>query len=62
MNLSNGDIISVNKTHLTGRGEIYVSDFDNIWKRSNKKKNIHIKAPKGSGEVGLFIKSGCLIF
>lgn len=62
MNFLNGDIISVNKIYLIGRGEIYVFDFDNIWKRLNKKNNIYIKVFKGFGEVGLFIKSGCLIF
>lgn len=55
INLSNCDIISVNETHLTDREEIYVTDFDYIWKGSNR-KNIHIKAAKGSGGVGLFIK------
>lgn len=32
-----------------------MNNFDYIWIGSNR-KNIHIKAPKGSGGVGLLIK------
>ena len=50
------DIISLNETHLTGEASISLEGY--VWYGNNRQK--HVKAPKGSGGVGICVKSDLL--
>ena len=51
------DILSVNETHLTRENTLSLSNY--VWFGFNRKFT-HVRAPKGSGGVGLFINERLL--
>ena len=50
------DIISLNETHLTGEASINLDGY--VWYGNNREK--HVKAPRGSGGVGICVKCDLL--
>ncbi len=51
------DIICVNETHLPGTEELVLEGYR--WFGHNRSKQ-HIRAPKGSGGVGIFVSTSLL--
>ena len=53
----NSDIICVSETHLKGDLQLDMNNY--VWYGFNRGKT-HIKAPRASGGVGIFIKASLL--
>ena len=53
----NADIISVNETHLLGNNILELPNY--VW-FGNNRLGIHVRAPKGSGGVGIFVHTKLL--
>ena len=51
------DVICLSETHLTGSNEITIEGFK--WFGYNR-QSVHLRAPKGSGGVGIFVKDTVL--
>ena len=54
----NLDIIGIAETHLKGNATI---ELDNYQWYGNNRNNIHVRAVKGSGGVGVFVRKSILI-
>lgn len=54
VNAIDADIVSISETHLTDNNVINVNGY--VWFGHNR-KNIHVNANKGSGGVGILLKS-----